>query len=77
MPGLGGEGILPYKSKFYPYGQLIAMLTLGLIIILQVIPLMSSEHHGVFDFIITYASIWVFMLFYFVNKHVAKKKLIS
>lgn len=74
LPGLGGERILPYKSKFYPYGQWIAMIALGLIIVLQVIPLMSSEHHGIFDFIITYASIWVFMFFYFINKHIAKRK---
>jgi lysine-specific permease len=72
LPALGGEQILPYKSKFYPYAQLIAMIALGLIIIMQVIPLMSSEHHGLFDFIITYASIWVFMLFYFINKYLTR-----
>lgn len=69
LPALGGINILPYKAKFYPYAQMIAMLALGLIIVLQIIPLLSSEHHGVFDFFITYASIWIFMMFYFIHKY--------
>jgi lysine-specific permease len=74
LPALGGVDILSYKAKFYPYAQIIAMLALGLIMILQIIPLLGSEHHGTFDFFITYASIWIFMIFYFVHKCVMSRR---
>jgi lysine-specific permease len=74
LPALGGMDALPYKARFYPYAQMISMLALGLIIILQVIPLLSSEHHGIFDFIITYASIWMFIIFYFIHKYALSRQ---
>ncbi|TAK77509.1 MAG: amino acid permease [Gammaproteobacteria bacterium] len=70
LPAHGGVSVLHYKASFYPYAQIISMVVLGFIIIAQCIPLLTdpnTTYHWL-DFVVTYASVWVFMVFYFAHK---------
>lgn len=68
LPQHGGMNALPYKAKFYPYAQLLSMIVIGFVIIAQFIPIITSAHYTVLDFIVTYSSVLVFMGFYLVHR---------
>lgn len=63
---LGGESILKYKAKFYPYAQIISMLAIGFIIIAQFITLDANYHF--LDFIAIYSAVILFLLIYIGHK---------
>ena len=65
----GGESVLPYKAKLYPYAQLFSMAVLIFIICAQCIPIIYSSKFGIFDLLITYSSVILFLLFYVVHKY--------
>lgn len=68
LPLLGGTSILPYQSKFYPYAQLIAMFAIVFIIVAQFLPVSRYADFHFFDIIITYSSVILFFVFYFLHK---------
>ncbi len=69
LPEHGGLEILKYKAKFYPYVQVISMIMLIFIILAQCIPLFKTADYKLLDFMIIYASVWLFLLFYFLHKY--------
>lgn len=75
LPQLGGSSVLPYKAKFYPYSQIIAMLAIIFIIVAQFVPILQNAHYRVFDIVITYSSVIVFLGFYFVHKYCSANSL--
>jgi len=69
LPQHGGVENLRYKARFFPYAQIISMLMLGFIILAQFIPLiMDNTSYRWMDLFVVYASIWMFMVFYFTHK---------
>lgn len=60
----GSTAGLPYKAKFYPYAQFIAMFSIAFIIIAQFIPVISGAKFGVWDIVITYSSVIFFLIIY-------------
>lgn len=68
LPTHGGLDVLPYKAKFYPYAQVISMVAIGFIILAQFIPIITSAHYGIWDFIVTYSSVLVFIGFYLAHR---------
>jgi lysine-specific permease len=68
LPANGGEGILTYKSRFYPYAQIISMLALGIIMAAQFIPIMNSDNYKVIDVLIIYSSLILFLIIFFLHK---------
>jgi len=74
LPTHGGLSALPYKAKFYPYAQVISMVVIGFIIIAQFIPIITSAHYGVVDFIVTYSSVLVFLGFYLAHRYYSRHR---
>jgi len=68
--------ILPYKSKWFPFGPLLSMLFIILIIAGQELGDVISGHMSWQKFIITYMGLIVFLLIFIVYKIVRKTKLI-
>jgi lysine-specific permease len=68
LPQFGGVKSLTYRAKFFPYAQIFAMIALVFIIVAQFIPMLSTPQHHFMDFLITYSSVILFILFYLVNK---------
>lgn len=66
LPALGGTEILKYQAKFYPWAQIISMLTIIFIVTAQFVTL--GQHYGIFDFIMIYSSVILFTLIYFGHK---------
>jgi len=66
LSSLGGESILKYKAKFYPYAQIISMIAIGFIIVAQFINF-DTNHHLI-DFIAVYSAIIIFALTYIGHK---------
>jgi len=66
LPQLGGVAILKYKARFYPLAQIISMITILGIMVAQFITL--GEHYTLFDFIMIYSSIILFLLLYCCHK---------
>ncbi len=60
----GNLNVLKYQAKFYPYAQIFAMVVLVLVIVLQCLPIITSQHYQWFDLVITYSSVIVFLLIY-------------
>jgi lysine-specific permease len=66
LPKLGGESILKYRAKFYPYIQIISMVVILLIIFAQFLTL--SKDYSLTDFIMLYSSVILFILLYVGHK---------
>ncbi len=71
LPALGGTSILKFKAKFYPFAQVISMGVITYVVIAQYQTL--PDNSKVLDFIMTYASLLLFLLLYFGHKVLAKK----
>lgn len=63
---LGGEQILKYKAKFYPFAQIFSMIIIAFVIIAQFITF--GENYKFFDFIAVYSAIIVFVILYLGHK---------
>jgi lysine-specific permease len=72
LPTIGGESILKYKAKFYPYMQIISMIIILLIIFAQFLTL--NKNYTKLDFIMLYSSIILFTLLYVGHKLYVKYK---
>jgi lysine-specific permease len=66
LPALGGNSILKYQAKFYPWAQIISMLVIVIIVAAQFITL--GEHYGLWDFMMIYSSVILFALIYLGHK---------
>lgn len=62
LPALGGVDILKYKSKFYPWAQIVSMLVIAFIVLAQFITM--EKHYQFFDFIMLYSSVILFGILY-------------
>ena len=69
LPLHGGEAILTYKSKFYPYAQIICMMALFIIVAAQFIPIIINADYKLLDILVTYSALILFAIFYFVHKY--------
>lgn len=72
LSSLGGESILKYKAKFYPYAQIISMFTILFIIVAQFITFDANYH--LLDFIAVYSAIIIFILTYTGHKIYSLRK---
>lgn len=72
LPALGGTGILKYRAKFYPYAQIISMLAIAFIVIAQYLTLKDS--YGIWDFVLLYSSVILFLSIYLGHKIYRKLK---
>lgn len=72
LPALGGEKILKYHAKFYPWAQIISMFVIVFIVIAQFITL--GEHYGFLDFVMIYSSVIFFVLIYVFHKLYLSKR---
>lgn len=68
LASYGGLGILPYKSRFYPYAQILSMLAIVFIVGAQFVPLLNNGTYRVFDIVITYSSVIIFITLYLIHK---------
>ena len=68
LPAQGGVSRLQYRAKLYPYAPLFAMVMLIVIMVVQVIPLLNQANYRITDFLVIYASLWVFIALYFGHK---------
>ena len=66
LSALGGEKILKYRAKFYPWAQIISMIVILFIIVAQFVTL--GQHYGFLDFIMIYSSVILFVLIYLGHK---------
>lgn len=72
LASLGGESILKYKAKFYPYAQIISMIVIIFIIVARFITFDTNYH--LIDFIAVYSAIIVFGLLYAGHKIYSLKR---
>ncbi|HBM17049.1 MAG TPA: lysine transporter [Lentisphaeria bacterium] len=63
---LGGENILKYKAKFYPFAQIFSMIVIAFVIIAQFITF--GENYKLVDFIAVYSAIIIFLAVYLGHK---------
>lgn len=63
---LGGEKILKFKAKFYPFAQIFSMIIIAFVIIAQFITF--GENYKFIDFIAVYSAIIVFVILYLGHK---------
>ncbi len=68
LPAHGGLSMLTYKSRFYPYAQIISMIALIIIMAAQFIPIMSTANYKFLDVLIIYSSLILFCIIFFVHK---------
>lgn len=68
LPTHGGLNALPYKSKFYPYAQLLSMAAILIVIVGQFLPITQNANYRLFDVVITYSSVILFLVFYALHK---------
>ena len=59
---------LPYKSRFYPYAQIISMLAILFVIGAQFVPILKNGNFKVLDIIVTYSSVIIFIVLFLVHK---------
>lgn len=64
----GNLDVLKYQSKLYPYAQIISMVVMVLVIVLQCLPIIHSQHYQTIDLIVTYSSVLVFAAIYVGHK---------
>ncbi len=72
LPNMGGESILKYKAKFYPYTQIISMIMIAFIILAQCITL--NTNYRMIDILMLYSSVILFFILYLGHKIYAKYK---
>lgn len=68
LPAHGGLSMLTYKSRFYPYAQIISMIALVIIMGAQFIPIMSTANYKIMDVLIIYSSLILFCIIFFMHK---------
>lgn len=66
LPTIGGVDVLKYRSKFYPWAQIISMIVIAIIVVAQFIT--AGEHYGVLSFLTLYSSVILFFVIYFAHK---------
>lgn len=72
LPHHGGVSELKYRAKFYPIAQIISMFVIAFIIIAQFVTV--GEHYGLFDFIMIYSSVILFISIYLGHKLFTRRK---
>lgn len=72
LPALGGEAILKYKAKWYPFPQFISMFLIAFIIIAQFVTL--GNGYGIADFLMLYSALIIFIIVYLSHKFIFTKK---
>lgn len=72
LPTIGGESILKYRAKFYPYMQIISMFVILSIIFAQFLTL--NKNYTWIDFIMLYSSVILFTSLYIGHKLYVKYK---
>jgi len=68
LPKHGGVESLTYKSKFYPYAQVVSMFAIGFVILAQFVPIIKSTDYHFLDILIVYSSVILFFVFFFSHK---------
>jgi lysine-specific permease len=74
LASYGGLSTLPYKSKFYPYAQIISMLAIVFIVGAQFLPILNNGTYRIFDIVITYSSVIIFIAMYLTHKYMSMNK---
>lgn len=67
---------LKFKAKFYPYGPMAAIIVCIIVIFGANIWIFQADTFSWFDFITNYICIPIFILLYFIYKHIKKTKIV-
>lgn len=67
LPKIGGQAILNYKAKFYPFAQIISLVIVSLVILGQFMTI-NAAGRSVMNILVTYASVIFVGLIYLGHK---------
>ncbi len=73
LPKIGGESVLTYKAKFYPYAQIISIAIVSLVILGQFMTI-NIQGRSFLNILVTYASVICVVLIYFGHKFYSMRR---